>query len=515
MLVSIPYRRGELFLRSCPHGGIEHQPFHHWKIRMSEEQNVSNGESQACVSSQAPAELSHGAANGGPHQQPAPHEPRWRIILCFLLMLAAIQLVLGPKLRLSQWTADAESNAAIAEGIAWHRGRLDLPHKEGIDLLHARMHDTAYYNGKVYNAFPPMVSFLTFLINPALEFLGVPEGLWLPVPYVQLVFWPLPIVGFIVFRRQVRDSAWAALLTLAWMGGTALLPNLHECQTGYLGQMDHVMSQVGLLIFAADLLGRQRIWPALIGLAISTYTRQLTFLYGLPLLWLAWRQGRKRLLACALGLLVVAAPLLLLNWLKFGSPLEFGYRYIYAGRQNDYMGERALTYGVFSTHFIPDSAYYMFVAPPAIDVSPTQIYIHETNPNGTSLWMTTPLAISAVVFAAWWWRDKARRLLMFGTLPVIFGLLCYHSPGYMEHGYNRFVLDFLPIWLLVIAPRTRNGWRTWFTIVCTAWSLLYFQAIVPDSPTIGPRSQKKIEPPMPPATMPEPSARPVDTAEIQ
>jgi hypothetical protein len=69
---------------------------------------------------------------------------------------------------------------------------------------------------------------------------------------------------------------------------------------------------------------------------------------------------------------------------------------------------------------------------------------------------------------------------MLGTLPVMAGLLCYHGPGFMENGYSRFALDFLPIWLAVVAPRTRGGWRTWFTLACVAWSLLYFQAIVPD-----------------------------------
>lgn len=407
-------------------------------------------------------------------------EPRWRVAACFLLMLAAIQIALGPKLRLSQWEMDADSNAAVAEGLAWLHGRLDIEHKPGADLLHDRMHDTAYYDGKVYNVFPPLMAFLTVAVHPLHRLMEMPDGFWLPWPYTLLVFWPLPIVGFIVFRRQTGDSAWGALLTLAWMGGTAVLPNLYEARTGLLGQIDHVVSQVGLLIFAADILGRQRIWPSLIGLAISTYTRQLTFLYGLPLLWLAWR--RRRLPACVLGLTLIAAPLLSLNWLKFGNPLEFGYRYIYEGRVNDDMADRCRAHGVFSPHFIPDNAYYMHVAPPLVEWSLTHVKIADTNQHGTSLWITTPLAFFIFIAAKSWWRDRPRRLLMLGTLPVMLGLLCYHSPGYMEHGYNRFALDFLPIWLAVIAPATRGRWRTWLTLGCAAWSLLYFQAIVPDGP---------------------------------
>jgi hypothetical protein len=412
-------------------------------------------------------------------------EPRWRVILCFLLMLAALQLALGPKVRLSQWGISAESNAAVAEGIAWVRGRLDIPHPDGTDLLHHRLHDTAYFNGKVYNVFPPLMTFLTVLLHPLHQWLEVPPEQWLPWCYTLLVFWPLPVAGFVTFRKQVADSAWAALLTVAWMGGTALLPNLHAAQTGLLGQIDHVLSQLGLLILAADLLGRQRIWPGLIGLAVSTYTRQITFLYGLPLLWVAWRQGRGHLITGLVGLAVVAAPLLTLNWLKFGNPLDFGYRYIYAGREHESMAARCTQFGTFSPHFIPENIHYMHLAPPRIELSLTYIKISDANRNGTSLWITTPLALFVFFSVGSWWSNGPRRLLMLGTLPVIFGLLCYHSPGFVQHGYNRFALDFLPIWLAVIAPRTRGGWRTWFTLACTAWSLLYFQAVVPDGPAIN------------------------------
>jgi hypothetical protein len=405
-------------------------------------------------------------------------------------MLAAIQLMLGPKLRLSQWGASAKNNAAVAEGIAWLEGRLDIPHQGGPEP-DQRMHDTAWYNDTSYNVFPPMMAILTVLLSPLHRFFGFPTGMWSPWFYSPLIFWPMPIVGFIVFRRQTGDAAWAALLTVAWMGGTAILPNLHEARLGYLGQINHVVSQVGLLIFAADVLGRRRIWPALIGLLISTYTRQLTFLYGLPLLWVAWRSGhggpgvspvvaKRRFLMCLAGLAVIAAPLLTLNYLKFGNPVDFGYRYMYEGRWEGQMGSRCREHGLFSSHFIPENAYYLHAAPPRINFDFPYFRIQDDNPNGTSMWITTPLALLAVVGALRWWADPRRRILMLGTLPVMAGLLCYHSPGFMEHGYNRFALDFLPIWLVVIAPQTRGGWRTWFTLGCTAWSLLYFQSIVPD-----------------------------------
>lgn len=450
------------------------------------------------------------AASKVPENAAAQGEPRWRAVGCFLLMMAAIQLMLGPKIRLSQWEMLADKNAGVAEGVAWLHGRLDLP-----PIVHGtldwkypplpadagnpayRLHDTAYYppTGKLYNVFPPMVSILTVLLSPLHRLmLGGRADLWLQTPYVSLVFWPLPIVGFIVFRRRTGDSAWAALLTVAWMGGTAVLPALAQARHGWLGGIDHVISQVGLLILAADILGKQRIWPGLIGLFISTYTRQMTFLYGIPLLWIALRDTRsgalprwnvRRFLLCGGGLTVIAAPLLILNTLKFGHPLDFGYAYIYVDRETEPMGRRCVEHGTFSTDFIPENLYYMHLALPRIDeISAAGVQVSEDNPNSTSLWITTPLAVWVLLSAGLWWREPQSRILMLGSLLVMAGLVCYHSPGFLAPGYCRFALDFLPIWLLVVAPFTRGRWRTWLTLGCVAWSLLYFQAIVRDDSAV-------------------------------
>jgi len=448
--------------------------------------------------------------DGAPASQPqgGPVESRWRMLGCFLLMLAAMQLTIGPKLLLSQWELLADQDAGVAEGEAWLKGRLDLPPFIGGALdwdypslvLRAgenagdpshRLHDTAFFTptGKIYNVFPPLVSILTVLLSPLHRLLlGDQVHMWLQTSFLLLVFWPLPIVGFLVFRRRTGDSAWAALLTLAWMGGTAVLPTLAQARHGYLGGVDHVLSQVGLLILAADLLGKQRIWPGLIGLLISTYTRQMTFLYGIPLLWIALRDVRsgglprwnvRRFLFCGAGLAVIAAPLLSLNYLKFGNPLDFGYSYIYEGREDEPMGRRFREHGTFSTHFIKENLYYMHAAPPRIgEITAAGVQISDDNPHSTSLWITTPLAFWVLLSVGSWWRELNCRLLMMGSLLVMAGLVCYHSPGYWAAGYCRFALDFLPIWLLVAAPFTRGGWRTWMTLGCVAWSLLYFQAVV-------------------------------------
>ncbi len=402
-------------------------------------------------------------------------EPRWRIACCFLLTLVAIQLALGPVLRLSQWDLRAAHNSPVAEGESWLQGRLDIPHP-GRDVRHDRMHDAAYFQGKVYNVYPPLLTVLHAVLAPLHGALQVGHTeFWHPWTHLLLVYWPLPVLGFFVFRRECGDSAWAGLLTLVWLGGTALLPALTLSQRGYQGPTYHVLSQTGLLLLAADLLGRQRIWPGLIGLLIAAWSRQMTFLYALPLLWVAYQ--RRRLPLALAGLALVAAPLLVLNWLKFGNPLDFGYQYIYVERETDIMGSRVAAHGVFSLHFFVENFRHMHWQPPALDLQWTSIGVGRDRGFGVSIWITTPLLLLLVPSFRAWWRDPRRRALMLGTLPIMLGLLCYHTPGYLQSGYNRFALDFIPIWLLVLAPHVRGGWRTWFTLLSGAWSLLYFQSV--------------------------------------
>lgn len=404
-------------------------------------------------------------------------ESTWRVAACFLLMLVAIQVTLGPKIALTQWGLNASENAGVAEGEAWLHGRLDI--QPGLpDPLHKRMHDTALFHGKVYNVYPPLVGVLTVALSPLHRLLLDDPGRWLPWTYQAIVFWPLPVVGFVVFRRQTRDAAWAALLTLAWIGGTAVLPSLALAHRAELGAINHVLSQAGLLLLAADILGRRRIWPALLGLLIAVWTRQLTILYAVPLVWIAWR--KRRIPLCLAGLALIVAPLLVLNYLKFGSPFDSGYGCIYEGRDpGDPMAAAYHRYGLFSPRCLPTNAWYMFLQPPLVEVSTAGIELKDSTSFGTSIFLTSPLLLYVLLVPTAWRAYRRRRALMLASLAVLLGLLCYHSPGFMQVGYNRFALDFVPVWLLLVARDSRGGRRTWCTLCAAAWGLLYFQSIVP------------------------------------
>lgn len=431
--------------------------------------------------------MNEDAAQSAPHTAPVKPDgnpaARWTNIGCFLLLAVALHVAFGHIVRLSQWQLLPEYNAGVQEGVAWLSGRLDLPF-EGDDPADPdqRGWDTAVFTPpgeqtpRVYNVFPPLISILTAALHPLHHGpMGLPTGVWSPWTMVWLVYWPLVLVGFVAFRQRAGDAGWAALLVFALIGGTAVLPQLVFSGKGLLGQLNQVISQIGILLIAYDVLGRRRIWPGLIGLLIATYTRQLTFLYGGALIWAAWKRAGLRGAAwAAAGLAVIAAPLLALNHAKFGNALDFGYRHIYVNR-DDPVAQKVHDHGVFSPRFIPENAYYMLLAPPRVDeLTPVSIRISETNDASTSIWITTPIALMIYFAAPAWWREPAARALMLATLPILIGHLCYHSPGWLARGYNRFALDYLPVWLVVVAPWTRGKWRTAFTLACIAWSVWYF-----------------------------------------
>ena len=131
-------------------------------------------------------------------------EPRWFVVLVFALMLVGLQLAAGPKVRLSEWRVRQQSNHGLMEAKAWRAGRLDLPiDAKRPEIGAQRPRDTAYHQGKVYNVFPPLFTFLAYaaLALQDLQGLGgaAAEEFYAPW-YVAVVAGPLLLLGFWAFR---------------------------------------------------------------------------------------------------------------------------------------------------------------------------------------------------------------------------------------------------------------------------------------------------------------------------
>lgn len=413
------------------------------------------------------------AANSGPPPSERARaggklfRPPWDRVIGFLLLVALLQCLVDPYIY-SRNTVNAvitaSDNLHVAEALSWRAGRLSLDQ---------RYYDTAEFGGRFYNVFPPL---FTLVCSGLLSWF--PQGL--PRWALLLLIWvPVPLLAYITFLRTSGRVLSAVVLSTALILGTSYSIVLQRAvTTAPVWQTDHALSQIGLLILLADYFGKGRIWLGSIGLMLSVWSRPLTIFYAIPLIAKAMAlpaplRARRLTAAAPVWLITLALPLAL-NALKFGNPLEFGYRYIYQGR-HDEPAQRA-RHGLFSLRFVPDNLGALLGGFPQIkrENGRTQV-IH--NEYGTGVWWTSPLLLYLIFLPRDWWRDPSRRWLMISAGIVLAVILTYHTTGYAQRGYNRFSLDYLVVLLAVLGATPFGRRRSLITLAMVAWSVFYFRGV--------------------------------------
>jgi hypothetical protein len=388
-----------------------------------------------------------------------------RTLGCFFLMLVGVYLASATLINLSKFHVQYSTNPSFQEAIAWRNGHINLPSREP---------DTALYKGHFYSIHPPMFTILSYVALSLGAVQGVPPDEFYPPWLIMMTILPLPIVGFWAFQQVLKWPEWSAVLTGNWLLGTALLPTIQLSQDGFVNPLNHVLSSTGLILIAGDLVGGRRFWPAAIGLMIAGWSRPHLLIFAIPVLWLALHTGRKcAILSVLLSVTVTAGTLALLNYLKFDSPFESGYRYIYDYRPNSFLGSRFYEHGLFSIHFLPDNLKTLFLIVPEFRLT-QELLTPERTEWGASFWITTPLLLALIPDVRRWWRDAASRGLFLSSLGVIAFFLFYHSRGASTHGFHFYPLDFIPVWLVILAPWTTSPNARAITLTCFCYSALYF-----------------------------------------
>lgn len=409
-------------------------------------------------------------------------------------MLVALYLTVGHRVRISQWHVTPATNAALEEALMWKQGRLHLEQND---------YEVARKGDRRYNVVGLAFVLLSVIGTTLGEIGGHPPGSFYGPHYAMLVALPLPIAAYAAFRTVTRSSPWAAVFAGYLIVGTPLLPVLQACQGGVHGasiyEINHVLAVTGLLIFAADLLGPRRIWPAVLGLMLAAWSRQMTMVYLPALLWLAWRHGtgdtavhaqpaapacyiapsaarrRRALRIAAAGATVILAVPMTLNFLKFGNPLETGYARLYEGR-TDPIGRRGQQQ-TFGLRYVAQNAHAMHMAFPSWSIRAGALRPETAGVDGASIWLTMPLLLGVPLTIRRWASDCIPRALLLSGIAVMAGLLTYHTSGANDAGYYRYALDFVPVWLLVIAPWMLSPRVRPWTLVALAWSALYFNLL--------------------------------------
>ena len=106
-----------------------------------------------------------------------------------------------------------------------------------------------------------------------------------------------------------------------------------------------------------------------------------------------------------------------MNVLKFGHPLETGYRHLYEGLGTE-SAERTLQVGLFSSVYVPRNLYYMNLGFPSAK-SINGIVRFKPNPWGTGIWWTTPLLLYLWADFRRLWADRAVRGLLLAAAVAL------------------------------------------------------------------------------------------------
>jgi hypothetical protein len=333
-----------------------------------------------------------------------------------------LYLLLGPE------QAGTDSHYPIAQ--AFVHGRLYL------DQDYPWLELVPRPGGGWYSPFPPLVSVIM------LPFAAV--GYEIDTNVVSAVIGALCVgLMWVLLGRLRVERVTKLLLTVGWAFGSELF---WISATG--GQ--HLAPQVSgaALLIAALILGIDERWPLLAGLCIGLAVgARLPIGLALPLImWLQRRDGGWwRVVA---GAAVPLAVIAVYNWVRFDSPLEFGYGLIKNVQGESVLSEPWYTHGIDSFYYLPRGIYTMlFSGLEQRDHFPWM----AANIGGVSILLTMPVLL---------WVFEARGPLAMATLGtailVMLPDLAHGNPGFAQFGY-RFILDALPLLWMLLAIAFRNG----------------------------------------------------------
>jgi hypothetical protein len=321
----------------------------------------------------------------------------------------------------------------------------------GAELPLTRIRQSA---GKTaYMSFPP---FPTLLMLPGAALGGRAGNDVVPTLLVAALILPLAL-GVLrrlaragLSSRSVRDDLWL-VATLAF--GSVLFFSAVQGKVWYTA---HVVGVALALAYAwASIEARD---PVAAGAALGAAALTRTAMAFMVILFVceawrmhggltAWRADRRAMLrALRRPLLRFAAPVaafaiagMAYNYIRFGSPTEFGHTYLEVRQQ-----AQIEPYGLASYHYLGRNLAVALTLLP--ELLPRAPYV-QISGHGLALWFTTPILLLLL-----WPRERnpLHRTLWLCVAAVALPSLLYQNSGWVQFGY-RFSLDYLVLLVMLLA----------------------------------------------------------------
>jgi hypothetical protein len=181
-----------------------------------------------------------------------------------------------------------------------------------------------------------------------------------------------------------------------------------------------------------------------------------------------WRALAPRLTRFAIPAAVIGVALAWHNWARFGSPFEFGHKFL-----NVQWQDRIGRFGLFNYHFLSRNLAAALVLLPRIMTRAPFVKISQ---HGMSLLVTSPNLAYTVMPQE---RNHLTRPLWLTIAAVAIPSLLYQNSGYIQFGY-RFSLDYMIFFILLLALGNRPFTRLFKAFIVVAFVVNLFLAITFD-----------------------------------
>jgi len=304
-----------------------------------------------------------------------------------------------------------------------------------------------------YMSFPPLP---TLLMLPSAAISGRAGNDVIPTLLIAALILPLALLLLRrladagLSQRSIRDDLW--LVGLLAFGSVLFFSSVQ----GKVWYTAHVVGVALALVYAWASIEAKR--PIVAGLALgaAALTRTpMSFMFPL-FLFEAWRIASGDRKAFIRTSLRFAAPVVVFaiagmayNYVRFGSPTEFGHTYLDVRQQG-----QIEQWGLASYHYLGRNLAVAFTLLPEL---PGRAPWVQIGGHGLALWFTTPILLWVL-----WPREKPaiHRALWITVACVALPSLFYQNSGWVQFGY-RFSLDYMVFLLMLLAiggrPLTRFG----------------------------------------------------------
>lgn len=250
--------------------------------------------------------------------------------------------------------------------------------------------------------------------------------------------------------------------------------NFFSSVRGEVWYTAHIAGITWMLAYLMALLERRAFWAGFfLGGAFLCRT-PLLFTGLLYPAWVAfqegsWRVGRRHLreaIAYAAPVAAFVGIAMVLNWVRFENPFEFGHRYLEIAWRG-----RMERYGMFSLEYLSRNLSAMLTLLPRFSLRPPFV---QVSAHGMALWLTTPVFLLLV--RARYPHAFSRFLWLLGVLPAALLALLYQNSGFVQFGY-RFSLDFTVLLILLLAISDIRMNRVFYALLMVSIFVNLFGAL--------------------------------------